>query len=182
MNVFILDPDCNRYQNLVLTSKEGWDILRQFDGRNLFPCWTALVVEVFRGDKRNRNLPPSDFPTLAPGVPVFSLRAINALKGPLRENGEILPLSCSEGEYYAFNVTTFIDALDESTSEVERFESSGRIMQINKYVFLGDRLSDATIFRIPQFPRAEVYVTDQFCKMVMDNGLVGFKFVKIWEG
>ena len=182
MNVFKLYPDCNRYQNLVFSSKEDWAILREFDGRNLLPSWTEPVVEVLRDKKFNQNLPPSDFPTLAPGVPVFSLRAVKALKDILQKNGEIVPLSCSEGEYYAFNVTTFIDALDESNSVVERFESSGRIMQLNKYVFLGDRLGGAAIFRIPQFPRAEVYVTDEFRKIVIANGLLGFKFVNLWEG
>ncbi len=181
MNVFKLYPDCNRYQNLVFPSKEGWAILRQFGQRNLLSSWTTPVVEVLRDKKFNRNLPPSDFPTLAPGVPVFSLGAVNVLEEMLRKNGEILPLSCSEGEYYAFNVTTSIDALDESGSEVERFESSGRIMQINKYVFLGDRLRGAIIFRIPQ-SRMNIFATDIFREKVMDNGLLGFKFVNVWEG
>jgi hypothetical protein len=128
------------------------------------------------------NLPPSDFPHLAVSVPVFSLRALNVLWGMLEENGEIFPLSCTEGEYYAFHVTSFIDALDESHSEVERFESSGRIMQVLTYVFFGDRLTGATIFKTPQFPRSEVYVTDKFHKLVIANGLLGFKFANLWEG
>jgi hypothetical protein len=181
MNIFILDPDCNRYQNLVFPSKGDWAILRQFGGRNLLPSWTAPVVEVLRDKKFNRNLPPSDFPTLSPGVPVFSSRAVSVLNDILLGNGEILPLSCSEGEYYAFNVTTFIDALDESNSEVERFKCDGRIMQINKYVFLGDGLGGATIFKIPE-SRMNIFVTDIFRKKVIDNGLTGFKFVNVWEG
>ncbi|MGA2404912.1 MAG: DUF1629 domain-containing protein [Syntrophobacteraceae bacterium] len=181
MNVFILDADGNQYQNLVFTAKNDWAILRQFDGRRLFASWTAPAVEVFRDDKFNRNLPPSDFPSLAPGVPVFSLRAVNALQGLLRENGEILPLSCNEGEYYAFNVTKSIDALDEFNSQVKRFESSGRIMRILKYAFFGDRLGGATIFKIPQ-SRGNVFVTNRFRKIAMDNALLGFKFINVWEG
>ena len=99
----------------------------------------------------------------------------------LTGNGELLPLSCGEGEYYAFNVTTSIDALDESNSEVERFESSGRIMLVLKYAFFGVRLSGATIFKIPQFPRTHVYVTDKFRKIVINNHLTGFDFVNLWE-
>jgi len=182
MNLFELRSDGDRYQNLVFESENDWATVRRFDGRSLSTSWTAPIVEIFRDDKHNRNLPPSDFPALVPGVPVFSLRALNVLKDVLEKNGETLQLSCSEGEYYAFNVTTFIDALDESNSEIERFESSGRIMRVLRYAFFGNRLGGATIFKIPQFPRSEVYVTDQFCKMVMDNGLVGFKFVKIWDG
>jgi len=99
----------------------------------------------------------------------------------LEENGEILPLSCNEGEYYAFSVTTLIDALDESKSQVERFESSGSIMRVLEYAFFGDKLGGATIFKIPQFPRSEVYVTGKFHKLAVENDLLGFKFIKIWE-
>jgi hypothetical protein len=180
MNVFILHADGDRYQNLVFTSKKDWAILRQFGKRDQLSSWPAPAVEVFRDDKFHRNLRPSDFPSLM-GALVFSVRAVNALQWLLRENGEILPLCCTEGEYYAFNLTTSIDALDESNSEVERFESSGSIMQINKYTFFADRLHGATIFKIPQ-SRAKIFVTDKFCQMVTDNGLLGFEFVNVWEG
>jgi hypothetical protein len=183
MNIFKLTPDCNRYQNLVFSSKEDWAIFDRFDGRNVLPFWTQPVVQVLRDKKFNRNLPPGDFPNLfLPGVPVFSLRAVDVLKNMLQENGEILPLSCNEGEYYAYNVTTTIDALDESKSELERFKSSGRIMEVSRYVFFGDRLIDASIFKIPQFPRTDVYVTDKFRKIVDDNHLIGFDFVNLWKG
>jgi hypothetical protein len=181
MNVFELTPDCNRYQNLVFTSKEDWRILDRFDGKCLLPSWTPLAVKVLRDDKFNRGLPPGDFPHLASGVPVFSVRAVNVLKRMLQENGEILPLSCSEGEYYAFNLTTLIDALDESDSEVKRFEHSGRIMRVLKYAFFPDKLHGATIFQIPQ-SRARIFVTDEFRRAVMDNNLVGFEFPELWEG
>lgn len=182
MKIYKLYADCNRYQSLVFTSADDWNIiLDHFDGKPLISSWTAPAVQVFREDKFTRNLPPSDFPNLVPDVPVFSLRAVNVLQGLLHENGEILPLSCSEGEYYAFNVTTSINALDESKSEVKRFESSGRIMRIIKYEFFADRLSGATIFKIPQ-TRANVFVTDKFRTIVMDNGLIGFEFVNVWEG
>ncbi len=182
MNVFPLRPDCNRYQNLVFASKKDWVLLRQFDEGRLIQSWTPPFVEILREDKFNRNLPPSDFPHLAVAVPVFSLKAVNVLRGMLEENGEILPLSCTEGEYYAFHVTTFIDALDESNSEVERFKTDGSIMQVLKYAFCGNRLSGATIFKIPQFPGSEVYVTDKFRKLVIDSGLLGFEFINVWEG
>ena len=183
MNVFKLTPDCNRYQNLVFASKEDWAIFDRFDGRSILPSWPQPVVEVLRDKKFNRNLPPGDFPSLfLPGVPVFSLRAVSVLRSILQENGETLPLSCGEGEYFAFNVTTFIDALDESNSEIERFESSGRIMRVLKFAFFPDMLREAAIFKIPQFRRTQVYVTDQFRNIVVNNHLIGFVFVKVWEG
>jgi hypothetical protein len=182
MKIFKLIADCNRYQNLVFTFEEDWAILDHFDGRNLLHHWTRPVVEILRDNKFNKNLPAGDFPNLfLPGVPVFSLRAVNALKAILEKNGELLPLSCVEGEYYAFNVTKLIDALDESKSELKRFKSGGGIMQIHKYVFFGEKLTDATIFKIPQFRRTVVYVSDKFQRTVLDNHLIGFKFVEVWE-
>lgn len=180
MNIFILRADGDRYQNLIFTLKKDLAIVKQFGNTNLLSSWSEPAVEVFRGDKLHRNLPPSDFPSLT-GVPVFSARAVNALQRLLRQNGEILPLSCSEGEYYAFNLTTSIDALDESNSKVERFRSDGSIMQINEFVFLSERFGGAAIFKIPQ-SKAKIFVTDRFRKMVMDNGLLGFEFVNVWKG
>ncbi len=53
-------------------------------------------------------------------------------------------------------------------------------MRILKYAFFGDKLSGATIFKIPQ-SRARVFVTNAFRKIVIDNELLGFEFVNVWE-
>jgi hypothetical protein len=51
MNVFALRSDCNRYQNLVFTSKKDWAILDQFDEMRLIQYWTPPSVKVLRDDK-----------------------------------------------------------------------------------------------------------------------------------
>jgi hypothetical protein len=129
------------------------------------------LVEVLRDDPRYRNRPRTDFPSFG-GVPVFSQRAIEALRDLLEPCGEILPLRCHEGTYFAYNVTRLVDALDEAQSELERF-SSGRIMWIERPVFFPDRLAGEVIFKVPQSPN-RTFVTDPFVRRIWERGLVGF--------
>ena len=182
MNIFIVTADSNRYQNLVFKSESDNILLSQFDGRSLLNSWPMPSVKVLRDNKLNQNLPQSDFPSIATHVPLFSMRAARKLKGILDTNGEILPVSCDEGKYVMFNVTKVIDALDEVSSVIKRFHSSGRIMDIIRHAFIMEELMNVTIFKIPQVTLMNVYVTGRFRDMVLDNQLVGFRFVKVWEG
>jgi hypothetical protein len=106
---------------------------------------------------------------------------VESLYDVLKDNGEILPLICSDGSYFAFNVTTIIDALDEEISLCDRFKSSGRIMQILTYQLFEDKLHGATIFKLPQVRRGAPYVTDEFLQRVADAGLTGFLFRHAWR-
>ncbi len=181
MRLFILRADSNRYQGLVFQSSGNYNMLNQFDGRILSDTWRSPVVEILHNDELGQDLLPSDFPSFATHVPVFSSRAVGALRGLLEENGEILPLSCDEGEYIAFNVTEIVDALHEPTSTIKRFQSSGRIMDVLTHNFLIDRLYGAIIFKIPQVPLMNVYVTDRFRDIVTASDLQGFRFDQVWE-
>jgi hypothetical protein len=182
MIVFILSADANNYQNLTFLDEKDWDILQDFDGTPQKNSWNKPKVEVIRDNEANLNLPASDFPSLASHVPVFSQQAIMILNGLLKDNGEILPLSCQKGAYFAFNVTRVVDALDQSSSIVKRFKSSGRIMDIVEHKYYKDKLSNLTIFKIPQVSLMNVYVTDHFVRIVQSNSLKGFEFQKVWEG
>ena len=59
-----------------------------------------------------RVAPFNDFPCVNMMLPVFSHRACDVLKDFLEPNGELLPLDSDLGQYYLFNITKIIDALD----------------------------------------------------------------------
>lgn len=182
MNVYLLAADANHYQNLALAREENWQrLLDWFDGNPIGSSWRPVAVHVLRDDRANRDLPPSDFPALSAGIPVFSGRALRALEDLLGENGEILPLTSEDGNYSAYNVTRLIDALDEQHSQLKQFRD-GSIMDIVDHQFRPERLVGATVFKLPQVARMQVYVTDDFVSRVKAAGLSGFDFRRVWSG
>ena len=180
MNVYILKADPNEFQVLVADDKATWrEVLFCFDGRTLSSKWTPPTLRIYAGDIADGK-PAGDFPNLISFIPVFSKRALNVLGDLLADSGEILPLLCSEGSYYAFNVTRMIDALDETTS-FERFESSGRVCGILQHQFNADKVEGLVIFKMPYMHKSDVYVTDRFVDRVREANLQGFRFSEVWS-
>jgi hypothetical protein len=75
-----------------------------------------------------------------------------------------------------------IDALDVGSSEISRFPS-GRVMSIDRHVFLQDAIADAAMFRLADIRRAGwTYVTDEYVETVLGSGLRGADFDLVWTG
>ncbi len=172
MKVFILQPDSNRFRGLYFRDEADVDVIYQFNGQPIAD-WSPVGVDI---DNEDPYLPEGDFPSLIGHIPVFSRRAAKALGDILGSNGQLLPLDCGRGVYYAYNVTKLVDALDEEQSEIARF-SSGRIMDIRRYAFVGENLDEGlTIFKLSSTPLLRVFVTTRFVEAVERSGLVGFTF------
>ncbi len=124
-----------------------------------------------------RVRPFNDYPGLGL-FPAFSARAVDALRGILEPNGELLPFESKLGTYYAYNITTVVDVLDETRTEAARFDD-GRIFHIERYAFRANALADLTVFRLTQQPSG-AYVTEAFVRQVSEHGLKGFEFVLVW--
>jgi hypothetical protein len=143
MNVYELDnqtydprlpvegQDC--YQELLLVGDENTRKLSEFkkngdlefdryqgwfkDGKTIGKAWLPIRVVV---NEASMLFPAGDFPNLpglSPNPPIFSAHAVEILDDLLLSNGELLPLICDEGTYYAFNVTKIVDTLDGNKSE-----------------------------------------------------------------
>jgi hypothetical protein len=180
MNVYSLVADANKYQNLVfVNTDDDWKVIYQFNGTSIGSAWRPRSVEVLYDEDHAEDRPRSDFPSLFGHLPVFSRRAVEVLESLLKENGELLPLDCKDGDYFVFNVTRVVDALDEAHSELVRF-SDGKIMDIKRFIFQADRLTDIDIFKLPQMPLGKIFVTDKFVRVVQEAGLTGFAFELVW--
>ena len=176
MKVYILDADSDRYKSLVMITGDLFELVRRFNGKPMKRPWTDVKI----GLAPDANtFPKGDFPSLIPSVPIFSPRAISALGDLLESNGEVLPIVCDSEQYFIFNVTRVVDALDESNSEIVRFKDSSRVLNIRDYAFLKDRISELTIFKIPQ--DNTIFVTDIFVKRVKSKKLKGFWFPHVWS-
>ena len=177
MNVYILDADVNKYRGIYYKDAEDVvDFNRRFDGTSVKKNWRGQEEFAFIPQR----LPKGDTPGLSTHIPVFSVRAVAVLADLLEKNGELLPTTCDGEDYFVFNVTRVIDALDEANCELKRF-SSGRIMDIVRYSFVEAKLIGIVIFKLRQDLLGSVYVTDPFVQRVKAAKLKGFKLPLIWS-
>ena len=177
MKVFRLDPDYDRFHNFALVDETKATIYDRFDGTPMTAEWKVLDVMAVDTDDELAVL--GDHAVLGT-VPVLSERAVIALTDVLQANGELLPVLHGKARYFAFNVTTVVNALDPSHAKVKRF-SSGRVMAVDEFAFIPERLHRLTIFKIPELRRGFVFVTDAFVDRVRAAQLQGFEFQEIWS-
>jgi hypothetical protein len=126
---------------------------------------------------------PTDCPYFSPLLKsvLLSQRAIDVF-GPLLDGAGQMFRTVqrqTETRYTILYVRRQVDALDEDRSEVERFETSGRIADIIRAEFQAERLRDAPIFRLPR--GGKVFVTDAIADAVQRHGLTGFKLTEVWS-
>ena len=122
---------------------------------------------------------------IARSIPTFSKNAVDALRDFLEPNGEMLPLICKHGEFYAYNVTTVANILDRENSEFDWGSHKKAKVKPNLpsdiifYEFYPDKLNDLSIFRLPE-RLSDYFVTQRFVDRVYEKNLRGFRFKKVW--
>ena len=119
----------------------------------------------------------NDYPCVDLVIPAFSKRAVESLRGFLETNGELLPLKVRQGNFFAYNLTTVADILDEEKSFLKLARDGVTATRIDKWVFKKNDISSRvpSVFRIPQRP-LDILVTKEFVDRVTSNGLRGFVF------
>jgi hypothetical protein len=115
------------------------------------------------------------------GYPIFSARAKVLFEPHLAGRGIWLELDTGEAPYWLFYCTNIADVLDEKASTLINFPSTGRHMAITSFAFKPDLVKDQFIFSVTQEPGKSTYVTDAFVKVVRDNQLTGFSFLRLWS-
>lgn len=139
----------------------------------LAPFWTPQEVV-------GRVRPFNDYPCVNLLQPAFSRRAIDALRDFLEPNGELLPLVSSVGEYYAYNITTVVDILDQKRSEIEWMDDQHIVAQtISRFECFAEKMAGLSIFHIVEKPTS-TFVTQPFVDRVREHGLQGFHFIPLW--
>lgn len=176
ITVFELGSTPSAFCNFAFVDQANDKLFRLFDGRSHTERWTLPAITA--ADEPDATAELGDFAFLGT-IPVLSARAVRELRTLIESRAEILPLRYSRREYYALNVLRVVDALDEESSEIERFDN-GRVMAINRFSFRPDALNGETIFRIPQLQRGYTFVTDSFVERVQAHELLGFSFKKVW--
>jgi hypothetical protein len=168
------------YEWVNAEADEDYEVFLQLDGTLRASTWTPIPVRRVAADERQAGW-PSDFPWLGGHVLVMRRTAVSALRDLLDSNGELLPLSTTDGvELCAFNARV-IDALDEAGSTVTRFPGTRRIMHIKQVAFVATAIEGADLFRLP-FRSSPTYVSARFVERVKEAGLRGLAFTQVWSG
>src|SRR6185295_753429 len=153
-----------------------WDLFRQLPGKPTVPVWKAPEVIVLHEENRLMG----NFFSLTGGVLVLNQIAMQRLEPLLSNNSEILPLKCKELTLYIVNTLSELDCLDYGNSKVERFPSSGRVLDIERYVFKDNCIGNVPIFRLAEL-KSRLFATDIFKQAVEENGLIGLIFKKLTD-
>ncbi len=103
----------------------------------------------------------------------------------LEMSGEILPVNLAGKEVYIINVLECVNALDENSTKWDIYDdgSRGRILD---YTFHKDRVSESTLFKIPQTSKSEILTYsgikdeyDEFMRLYQKLGFTGLVFDKL---
>lgn len=185
--LYVLRADPDRYQSLCCTNEDAWDeLLDMFDGRPMKAKWQPSEVELLRESDSDTRLLTGDFPSWGGIIPVFSQKAISALGCFLDKSGEVLPLRCQSGIYFAYNCTTNVDGLDLEHSKVMRMPS-GMIFKIHEYAFDRDKIDGLDIFKLLErvgdqmLVRNQLYVSQAFVNQIRKSQLQGFELRAVWH-
>lgn len=149
---------------------------RRFNTEPLGEEWKNVHIEVTGSRKIG------DCTGINSNIPIFSERTIQVLVPYLASNVELLPLQHPARSFYAVNVTRLIDGLDYENSIIEYIEEHPTVIKnVSRFAFKKDIIQDYPIFKIPEYKRLRVFVTDTFKVAVEANELKGFTFELLWD-
>ncbi|MEK8127554.1 DUF1629 domain-containing protein [Paenibacillus filicis] len=113
--------------------------------------------------------------------PAISKNALEKLVHFFEKNVEVLPYQFDDLECYAINVTNVIDCIDYSKSIYDKYEGYDVIKEIHKYSFQENLVLNENIFKIPEFRKTRIFVSESFKQAVEEAKLTGFQFIEVWD-
>ena len=152
----------------------------EFDGRKFVRWIPPKLSRMDIDEETGTRLRRLDFPWFSSSAIAMRERARQCLESELSGCGQFLDVAVPQDRMWLFNPTSVVDALDESASQLVRFQSSGRIMEIIRYSFRPERLGGLRLFRLSQLP-TQILATQVLVDLVERFGLKGIDFRLRWE-
>ena len=184
MEIFRIRLNSNDFQCFLPTDNAVWknDILKM-DCSPKLTKWRAPEVYIQNPKRQKCN-----FSHLCSGAFVIDQMATKRLRSILEMAGELLPLEYKGFPYYLLNVLECVNCLDSHTTEWVIGKNTGAKIRISKYCFDKRRLSESTLFKIPETAASEVLCVsgikdpeDEFKAQVEASGFRGLLFEKLWS-
>lgn len=185
MKVYRLLPDVEHYSSFVVddstldTLKLGEQLCERESLRKTWkPFRISRSLTGFTVDEPNMRANGDCVCIFLTPAVVLSQIAISALSDLLEENGELLPLTSNDGDFYLYHVTSIVDALDHKRAHL-RYWSKESVRDVKHYSFDELRIEQLSIFRLPETRRIETLVTDAFVQETRVHSLGGFEFEEL---
>jgi len=174
MAVYIYETDPDAFE-IVHFRREDQGLWTKFrNGKTIGRVWSTPLVTV------PKQLPWSDFPSLSRRIPAFSQRAWGILHPLIGNDVEALPLRHPDPSriLWAINVLRIVDCLDIQRTALECDEVLGTVLWASDHRFRTPPPTDAHIFKTPQTAGVEVFISEEFRRVVEANDLKGLLFGK----
>lgn len=179
MKIFSIGVDVEKYQWIMPTVDDDniLDLLT-FECSRKSDSWIFEDWFVF-----NPMLKAGDFSYVVSGVLAFNERVYDSDLGPLLEMaGEVLPIDVNGRRAYVLNVLECCSMLNERKS-IWNPDDPNNALLIKKYAFYEDRITESTLFKIPQTARVQVLTycdvkdpEDEFYYLYHSLGFSGLTF------
>ena len=184
MEIFRIRINSNEFQSFLPVDTNIWqtDVLKM----NCVPklsTWRSPEVYV-----HNPKLEKGDFFHLCSGGFVIGTPVANELRTIFEIAGELLPLTHNGLPFYLFNVLECVNCLNTKKTEWVIGKTTGAKIRIKNYQFDKNKLSESTLFKIPETSATEILCVtglkdseDEFKTRVERAGLKGLIFERLWS-
>ncbi|MBN2878406.1 MAG: hypothetical protein JXN65_02140 [Clostridia bacterium] len=136
-------------------------------------------IEVIEGEERGDH--PKIWNLMF--IPAISRKGKEAIKDLVKNNCEFVRFTHKNEPYYLINILTVLDAVDYEKSVLDIY-NTGLVVGFKKHAFKKDVIEGHNIFKIylnGKIVNTEIFVSDDFKKVVEQAELKGFKFVEVWS-
>ncbi len=153
--------------------------LKIFKGKSLSNIWTS--IELYRYKKKKK----CDAPNLFSGLLALTQSSIDKLDDLIGSSVEYLPVTCADRykDLKLVNVLNVLDALD-----YDKILYRENNVTIEKYPFIEEKVKGQHIFKVYEDQThseasvsLRIFVSEEFKNRVLELGLKGFSFGKIWD-
>lgn len=172
MKIYNILPDGDSFRSFTFKEEFPFDY---FNGRPLSSIWKPIEIK-----QKYKRLPNADIQSFDGIGSVINKRTKDILSLVLKDTVEFLPLNFYH-PFYLLNVIHVLDVMDYSKS-TPSYSYNGKVVGFHIHAFQLDKIKDEFLFKIVESPRSNIfYATDNFKKIIDENGLTGLMFTEIWD-
>lgn len=170
MRIYHFYPDGEKAVSLVPADLDYFE--EHFVGKRMTSTWKPPTFEVLR-----KSRPLRDFISWFGSAMILTSKAKSAIEQLITPHVEFLPFVELKGhKLYAVNVIEVLDCLNRKASHVTfSSDDSTRVIHIEKFAFIPQRLKKVPIFKVPERPQA-IFVSEEFAQVVVKAKLKGAGF------
>ncbi len=184
MKIYRVNNDVNDYQSFYPVNDLIWNTgIFEIDCNSKKRDWKNIEFYILKP-----NLPKGNFFGAIPGCTIMDGLAMEKLLDFWESSGELIPFLYKNERFYIYNCLSCYDLLNDDETDWVFGKTTGEKIRINEYSFYENRITETSIFKIPQTMKIEILTTtelndieNEFIYQVKKNNLTGLLFNEIWR-